>query len=189
MSPWHCARRYAPTGTWANGGLGPYQSYPNTGQGARTGWFSLPLADMDVDYVRPQESGARSGVRSAALDAGGRRLEVAGEPFALTVRSYSLAALDAATHQPHRVADGCTYLYLDHAMREWEPEPAARAFSSLTAWHLVQRASASPFGCWPVAELACFRWLSLSKSCVPEDTAVNCDGGRSSGCPLAPFGP
>ena len=72
---------------------------------------------MDVDYVRPQESGARSGVRSAALDAGGRRLEVAGEPFALTVRPYSLAALDAATHQPHLVADGCTYLYLDHAMR------------------------------------------------------------------------
>ncbi|MDP9981122.1 hypothetical protein J2W14_000498 [Pseudarthrobacter oxydans] len=62
-------------------GLGPHQSYPDTGQGTKARWFTLPLEGMDVDYVRPQESGARSGVRAAsvALDAG--TLEIAGAPF------------------------------------------------------------------------------------------------------------
>jgi beta-galactosidase len=101
--------------TWF--GQGPHQSYPDTGQGARTGWFSVPLADLDVDYVRPQECGARSGTRSAALQLDGRVLEICGEPFALTVRPYSQDVLNAAAHRPDIQADGRTYLYLDHALR------------------------------------------------------------------------
>lgn len=101
--------------TWF--GKGPHQSYPDTGQGARTGWFTLPAAEMDVDYVRPQESGARSGVRWAAFEMGGTTLEVSGEPFALTVRPYSQEVLDRASHQPDLKADGRTYIYLDHALR------------------------------------------------------------------------
>nr|6SE8_A Chain A, Beta-galactosidase [Arthrobacter sp. 32cB]6SE9_A Chain A, Beta-galactosidase [Arthrobacter sp. 32cB]6SEA_A Chain A, Beta-galactosidase [Arthrobacter sp. 32cB]6ZJS_A Chain A, Beta-galactosidase [Arthrobacter sp. 32cB]6ZJT_A Chain A, Beta-galactosidase [Arthrobacter sp. 32cB]6ZJU_A Chain A, Beta-galactosidase [Arthrobacter sp. 32cB] len=98
-------------------GQGPHQSYPDTGQGARAGWFSLPLAKMDVEYVRPQECGARSGSRSAALQLGGRTLEICGDPFALTVRPYSQDVLDAAAHRPDLKADGRTYLYVDHALR------------------------------------------------------------------------
>jgi beta-galactosidase len=98
-------------------GQGPHQSYPDTGQGARTGWFSLPLKDMDVDYVRPQECGARSGTRSAALQLGDRMLKISGDAFALTVRPYGQHVLDAATHRPDLKADGRTYLYLDHALR------------------------------------------------------------------------
>jgi beta-galactosidase len=98
-------------------GQGPHQSYPDTGQGARTGWFTLPLPEMDVEYVRPQESGARSGVRSAVLQLGDRTLEICGEPFALTVRPYSQDVLDAAEHRPDLNADGRTYLYVDHALR------------------------------------------------------------------------
>lgn len=96
---------------------GPHKSYPDTGQGARTGWFSLPLGGMEVDYVRPQEPGARSDVRSAGLDVGGSKLEISGEPFALTVRPYSQADLDAATHRPDLTPDGRSYLYLDHVRR------------------------------------------------------------------------
>ena len=48
-------------------GQGPHHSYPDTGQGTKLGWHRLPLAEMDVDYVRPQESGARAGVRSAVI--------------------------------------------------------------------------------------------------------------------------
>lgn len=98
-------------------GQGPHQSYPDTGQGTKAGWFTLPLDGMDVDYVRPQESGARSGVRAAsvALDAG--TLEIAGAPFALTVRPYSLDVLNAANHRTDLVADGRTYIYIDHARR------------------------------------------------------------------------
>jgi beta-galactosidase len=98
-------------------GQGPHQSYPDTGQGTRTGWFSLPAAEMDVDYVRPQESGARSGVRSAELQFGGSTLEISGDPFALTVRPYSQDVLDAAEHRPDLKSDGKTYVYLDHVLR------------------------------------------------------------------------
>lgn len=66
--------------------------------GYRTGcpqWvFAMPLGDIDVDYVRPQESGARSGVRSAALVVSGYKLEISGEPFALTVWPYSMGVLE-----------------------------------------------------------------------------------------------
>ena len=98
-------------------GQGPHQGYPDTGQGTRTGWFSMPLGELDVEYVRPQESGARAGVRSAALEVGGGTLDIAGEPFALTVRPYSQAALNEATHRPDLAADGRTYVYIDNAMR------------------------------------------------------------------------
>jgi beta-galactosidase len=98
-------------------GQGPHQSYPDTGQGTRTGWFSLSLPEMDVDYVRPQESGARSGVRSAAVTMDGGTLEISGDPFALTVRPYGMSVLDAAAHRPDLRTDGRTYLYLDHTRR------------------------------------------------------------------------
>ncbi|MCQ6273229.1 DUF4981 domain-containing protein [Pseudarthrobacter sp. R1] len=101
--------------TWF--GRGPHQSYPDTGQGARLGWFSLPLADWDVDYVRPQESGARSGVRRAALELTDNTLEISGDPFALTVRPYGQDILDAAAHRPDLSADGRSYVYVDHALR------------------------------------------------------------------------
>ncbi|MHC6595200.1 glycoside hydrolase family 2 TIM barrel-domain containing protein [Arthrobacter sp. C152] len=106
-----------PTSTVQWFGQGPHQGYPDTGQGTRAGWFELPLADLDVDYVRPQESGARSGVRSAAIQTAGGTLSVSGEPFALTVRPYSLAVLDAAAHRSDLVPDGRSYIYLDHARR------------------------------------------------------------------------
>ncbi|MFB8372146.1 glycoside hydrolase family 2 TIM barrel-domain containing protein [Pseudarthrobacter sp. NPDC055928] len=98
-------------------GQGPHQSYPDTGQGTRAGWFTLPLEGFDVDYVRPQESGARSGVTSASVTLAAGTLEISGAPFALTVRLYSLDALDAATHRTDLVPDGRTYVYVDHALR------------------------------------------------------------------------
>lgn len=98
-------------------GQGPHQAYPDTGQGTRKGWYSLPAADMAVDYVRPQESGARAAVHSATLQLDAGNLAISGEPFALTVRPYSQATLDAAHHLPDLVPDGRTYVYLDHVQR------------------------------------------------------------------------
>lgn len=97
-------------------GQGPHHSYPDTGQGARLGWYKLPLQEMDVEYVRPQESGARSGVHAAALALDAGRLTISGEPYALTVRPYGLEALAAAAHRPDLVPDGRSYVYLDHAV-------------------------------------------------------------------------
>jgi beta-galactosidase len=105
----------SPTRTVEWLGQGPHHSYPDTGQGTKQGWHSLPLDEMDVDYVRPQESGARSGVYSSALELDAGRLTIRGEPYALTVRPYSQDVLDAATHRPDLHPDGRSYIYLDHA--------------------------------------------------------------------------
>ncbi|MBS1907652.1 MAG: DUF4981 domain-containing protein [Actinobacteria bacterium] len=98
-------------------GLGPGQAYPDTGQAARLGWHAGTVADLDVRYVRPQESGARAGVRTALIRTSAGALEVRGEPFSLTVRPYSQRALADATHQNSLVPDGRTYVSLDHAQR------------------------------------------------------------------------
>jgi beta-galactosidase len=96
-------------------GQGPHQSYPDTGQGTRLGWYALTIGEMDVDYVRPQESGARSGVRSASLELDAGSLGIAGDAFALTVRPYSQQVLDAATHREDLNSDGRSYVYMDWA--------------------------------------------------------------------------
>lgn len=98
-------------------GQGPHQAYPDSGQGARTGWFGLPLDELDVDYVRPQESGARAGVRAATLILDAGTLDISGEPFALTARPYGQDVLDAATHRADLATDGRSYVYVDHARR------------------------------------------------------------------------
>ncbi|TSE17654.1 hypothetical protein B1A87_019555 [Arthrobacter sp. KBS0703] len=98
-------------------GQGPHQAYPDTGQGTRKGWYSLPAAEMAVDYVRPQESGARAAVHSATLQLDAGDLAISGEPFALTLMPYGQATLDAAKHQPDLVPDGRTHVYLDHVQR------------------------------------------------------------------------
>ncbi len=96
-------------------GQGPHHSYPDTGQGTKLGWHGLPIAEMEVDYVRPQESGARAGVHSSVLELDAGRLTITGKPYALTVRPYSEGVLAGATHRPDLVPDGRSYLYLDHA--------------------------------------------------------------------------
>jgi beta-galactosidase len=103
----------AGTDTVAWFGQGPHHSYPDTGQGTQLGWYSLPISQMDVEYVRPQEAGARSGVRSASLELDGGRLTIEGAPFALTVRPYSQQVLDGATHREDLVSDGRSYIYVD----------------------------------------------------------------------------
>ncbi|WP_240721064.1 hypothetical protein [Pseudarthrobacter sp. NamE2] len=57
------------------------------------------------------------GVHAATLSVGDRVLDISGAPFALTVRPYSMAVLDAATHRPDLVPDARPYVYLDHALR------------------------------------------------------------------------
>ncbi|UUL76941.1 DUF4981 domain-containing protein [Pseudarthrobacter sp. Fe7] len=98
-------------------GHGPHQSYPDTGQGTRTGWFSSPFTTwmLGMSVPRSREPGPACG-RPCCRPAAGS-LHISGEPFALTVRPYSMGALEAATHRPDLVPDGRTYVYLDHAMR------------------------------------------------------------------------
>ena len=100
-------------------GYGPGQKYPDTGMAAQHGWFSASMEELQVPYVRPQESGARAGVSKLELATeqdGGQGLCFQGEDFSFTLRPVSQQVLSAANHTPDLVADGISYLTLDAAV-------------------------------------------------------------------------
>lgn len=99
-------------------GRGPGPAYPDTGQAARFGWFAASVQDLQERTVRPQESGARAGVRWARIGSAADRaaLEVAAEPaIALTVRPWSTEQLAAVDHDHLLRGDGRTHVVLDMA--------------------------------------------------------------------------
>ncbi|WP_240528860.1 glycoside hydrolase family 2 TIM barrel-domain containing protein [Streptomyces humi] len=105
-------------------GLGPLESYPDSMRAARTGHFSAGVADLSVEYARPQETGHRSALRHLTLTSGtadvlhvtalpdrrGRRpgftlarhtpqqLARAAHPFELPESTTSHLIIDAAQH-------------------------------------------------------------------------------------------
>ncbi len=86
--------------TWY--GRGPQENHCDRKTGARIGLFSKTVADLEHHYMRPQENGHRTDVRSLTLktDEGrGLRLTATGEtPFCFNCFKYTLDDLDAATH-------------------------------------------------------------------------------------------
>lgn len=100
---------------WA--GLGPGPAYPDTGQAATAGWYSAAVAELPERTVRPQESGARAGIRAARLAGVGLpALELrADAPIAITARPWSAAALEAARHDDDLRGDGRTHVVVDVA--------------------------------------------------------------------------
>lgn len=101
-------------------GLGPGPAYPDTGQAAVPGWWSSSVEELQEHTVRPQEAGARGGVRWARIEGAGSSLEVAprsGEgPVdapALTVRPWSVEELLATGHDDELRGDGHTHVVID----------------------------------------------------------------------------
>lgn len=97
-------------------GHGPGQRYRDTGGGARLGWWTSSLEDLQVPYVRPQENGSRvvTGALTLADDTGGSITVTGDGPFSFAARPWSIAALAAADHTPDLIDDGRTHLSLDH---------------------------------------------------------------------------
>lgn len=78
-------------------GNGPFENYRDRNSSALVGRYAASVADMyQYDYVRPQECGARTDLRSwAVLDMQGRGLEiVASVPFTASSLNYSISDLD-----------------------------------------------------------------------------------------------
>ncbi|MFW6598511.1 glycoside hydrolase family 2 TIM barrel-domain containing protein [Propionibacteriaceae bacterium Y2011] len=96
--------------TWTGGG--PGQAYPDCGQGARQGEWSATVDELQVPYLRPQESGARTKVSRLGLERG---FVVTGEPFGFTVRPWSQAELVAAAHPHELPTTDRTHLIIDAA--------------------------------------------------------------------------
>ncbi|MDO0925115.1 glycoside hydrolase family 2 TIM barrel-domain containing protein [Streptomyces sp. TG1A-8] len=96
--------------TWFGGG--PGEAYPDTGTASVVGRWRSTVDALQTPYVRPQENGARAGVRWAEL--GGLRVE--GDPeFFLTARRWTTGQLDAAAHRTDLVPGDTVWVNLDHA--------------------------------------------------------------------------
>ncbi|HEY9309635.1 MAG TPA: glycoside hydrolase family 2 TIM barrel-domain containing protein [Microbacterium sp.] len=98
-------------------GYGPMPSYPDLRSAARFGWWHLDADDLTVDNVRPQESGARMGVRDARIltRAGALHVSTLDSSFALTVSRHSRQALAATAHNWELPAEGRTFVSIDLA--------------------------------------------------------------------------
>ena len=83
-------------------GRGPQENYCDRKTGARIAKFAMSVADLEHHYMRPQENGHRTDVRTleiTAEDGKGLKLTALGEtPMAFNCFRYSIADLDKATH-------------------------------------------------------------------------------------------
>ncbi|MEU1463429.1 glycoside hydrolase family 2 TIM barrel-domain containing protein [Streptomyces sp. NPDC005727] len=94
-------------------GGGPGEAYPDSATASRVGRWESTVDDLQTPYVRPQENGARAGVRWAEL--GGLRIE--GDPeFSLTARRWTTKHLDAAAHLTDLVPGDTVWVNLDHGL-------------------------------------------------------------------------
>ncbi|MCF3176926.1 DUF4981 domain-containing protein [Streptomyces sioyaensis] len=98
-------------------GGGPGEGYPDTRAAARVGRWSMPVEALQTPYVRPQENGARPGVRWAELTrADGSGLRIEGDPdFFFSARRWSAEELTAARHTTDLRPGEDLWLHLDHA--------------------------------------------------------------------------
>ncbi len=104
-------------------GYGPHENYPDLNTSALLGQYAAMVDDLHEPYVRPQENGARGGVRALAVtDILGAGLMVIAEEtyedngFSFNAHPYTDLALHKATHTPELKAEDRTVLSLDWRM-------------------------------------------------------------------------
>lgn len=90
-------------------GRGPHETYCDRKTGGKFGIYSMKVEELEHRYMRPQENGQRTDVRSLEITDGenhGLRFTAKGEsPFCFGAFRYSLEELDKATHEhllPHQ---------------------------------------------------------------------------------------
>lgn len=98
-------------------GGGPGEGYPDSRAAACLGRGESPVDALQTPYVRPQENGARPGVRWAELTrSDGTGLRIGGVPeFFFTARRWTTEELDAARHTTDLTPGERVWLHLDHA--------------------------------------------------------------------------
>jgi beta-galactosidase len=109
-------------------GTGPWETYPDRRAAGEIGGFGTAVDGWFTPYLRPQESGGRSGVRWFSLTDGGpdsvsgyagtRSLDVhLDQPRQVSMTRYRAQDLDAAAHQAELVARPDLVVHLDAAHR------------------------------------------------------------------------
>lgn len=97
-------------------GLGPHENYPDICASARVDKYAAPVEALHEPYVRPQENGARGGIRALAVtNALGLGFVVTGDvPFSFTAHDYTDEALTEAEHTYELEHENFTVLSLDY---------------------------------------------------------------------------
>lgn len=80
-------------------GKGPHENYVDRAQSADIGLYKTDINDLYVPYLKPQEHGERTQVRSACLTGAKRTLTIeADESMELNVCRWSIDELEKASH-------------------------------------------------------------------------------------------
>ncbi len=117
-------------------GRGPGENYSDRNASALIGRYSERVADQFYPYIRPQETGTKTDIRTwRQHNAGGKGLTVvASKPFSASALNYSQESLDEGLykkqwHSPEVKADNAVWLCIDEAQTglgcidSWRSEP------------------------------------------------------------------
>ena len=86
-------------------GRGPCENYPDRKLGYDIGHYTMPLADFQVDYVRPQDNGNRCDVRWLSLSSDDCTLRIdGGQP--LCIRAWDYGEENLNVKHPHELKRG-----------------------------------------------------------------------------------
>jgi len=100
-------------------GRGPHENYPDRESGARVSRYAFSVNELEHRYMRPQENGARGGVRELTLSGTDGIISVvdlSGSGFWFSARHYTQEALDKAEHLHELSYTDITEISLDGAM-------------------------------------------------------------------------
>jgi beta-galactosidase len=81
--------------------MGPEENYSDRSMGARLSVFENQVSDNVSGYVKPQESGNRTGVRRVSLiskGGNGIKISAVADPFECTISPYTAFELENAQH-------------------------------------------------------------------------------------------
>ena len=86
-------------------GRGPWENYPDRKLGYDIGYYTMPLADFQVDYVRPQDNGNRCDVRWLTLSSDGCSMRIDGGQ-ALCIRAWDYGEENLDVKHPYELKRG-----------------------------------------------------------------------------------
>lgn len=101
-------------------GRGPHESYVDRKTGAKIAKHAMTVAELEHRYMRPQENGHRTDVRSLSVSDGkgfGIKIDAMDIPFGFNLGYYTPEKLDKAKHLYELKKDDFITLCLDAAMR------------------------------------------------------------------------
>lgn len=101
-------------------GRGPHETYVDRKTGAKIARHAMKVDELEHRYMRPQENGHRTDVRSLSVSDGsgfGIKIDAMDIPFGFNLGYYNPEKLDKADHIYELVKDNHITLCLDGAMR------------------------------------------------------------------------